>query len=47
VGDWIRAHFDEVQRHKDRHVAIDPAHGIIASGSYEEVTLAPGRRGRR
>lgn len=40
VGDWIRAHFDEVQRHKGRHVAIDPARGIIASGSYEEVTRA-------
>jgi hypothetical protein len=40
VGDWIRAHLDEVQRHKGRHIAIDPARGIIASGSYDEVTRA-------
>lgn len=38
--EWIRAHLDEVQRYKGRHVAIDPARGIIASGSYEEVTSA-------
>lgn len=37
---WINAHLDEVQRHKGHHVAIDPARGIIASGTYEEVTNA-------
>lgn len=35
---WINAHGDEVRRHKGRHVAIDPARGIVASGTYEEVT---------
>lgn len=37
---WINANLDEVQRHRGRHVAIDPARGIIASGTYEEVTSA-------
>ena len=40
VGDWIRANFTELMRYSGQYVAIDPARGIVAAGTYDDEVVA-------
>lgn len=45
-GAWTASHQDELRRHAGRRIALDWRHGILASGTLDEVLAELERLGR-